>query len=289
METAENYYELLEVEASASFEEVQKAYEKKLEEVHEESLAAYSLCPVEENEDLLRKLSEAFMQLADPEARRTHDLKLESKPIQEEISNKPSLAPTTPFVKTKIESSSPSNEGKVVFLRPQLKTGGFSTSTGEAFQTKVSDTQKPNPITKLNRQNVSASLEEITHQSAKLRQDAFQNLAGKNKQTDAKLQEYYQFLEANEGVVRYSGSVLHQIRELKGITIMELATVTCVRGTYLESIEKENFEIFPSAVYLKGYLHCYLKALDLPLDQVCEQYMKLFDDWQEEGSENNSF
>ena len=90
-------------------------------------------------------------------------------------------------------------------------------------------------------------------------------------------------MEANEGIVRYSGSVLHQIRELKGITLMELATVTCVRGAYLDSIEKENFEIFPSAVYLKGYLHCYLKALNLPLDQVSEQYMMLFEVWQEES------
>jgi len=106
--------------------------------------------------------------------------------------------------------------------------------------------------------------------------------------TDAKLQEYYQFLEANEGVIRYSGSVLHQIRELKGITIMELATVTCVRGTYLESIEKENFETFPSSVYLKGYLHCYLKALELPLEEVSEQYMMLFDDWNEGGTRKNS-
>ena len=44
MEPAENFYELLEVESTASFEEVQQAYEKKLEEVHEESLASYSLC-----------------------------------------------------------------------------------------------------------------------------------------------------------------------------------------------------------------------------------------------------
>ena len=284
METAQNSYELLELESSASFEEVQKAYEKKLEEVHEESLAAYSLCPEEESEDLLKKLSEAFMQLADPEARRVHDLNLGSKHTQVPVSNNPSPLPSQPKSETNLGSSSPSREGKVVFLRPQQKTGGFSTSTGEAFQSKVAESHKPHSITKLNRPHVSASLEEITHQSAKLRQDAFQNLAGKNKQTDAKLQEYCQFLEANEGIVRYSGSVLHQIRELKGITLMELAMVTCVRGTYLESIEKENFKIFPSAVYLKGYLHCYLKALELPLDEVSEQYMKLFEVWQEEDA-----
>merc|ERR1711991_54666 len=142
------------------------------------------------------------------------------------------------------------------------------------------DNQKPNPITKLSRPNVGASLEEITLQSAKVRQDAFQKLAEKNRMTDAKLQEYYQFLEANEGVIRYSGSVLHQIRELKGITIMELATVTCVRGTYLESIEKENFETFPSSGYLK--------ALELPLEEVSEQYMTLFDEWNEGGTRKNS-
>ena len=285
MEPAENFYELLEVESTASFEEVQQAYEKKLEEVHEESLASYSLCPVDENEELLKKLSEAFMQLANPEVRRSHDLKLGAKPKE---TPEQDILPSAKVAEVNQEHGDASREGKVVFLRPQLKTGGFSTSTGEAFQTIVGDIQKPNPITKLSRPNVGASLEEITLQSAKVRQDAFQKLAEKNRMTDAKLQEYYQFLEANEGVIRYSGSVLHQIRELKGITIMELATVTCVRGTYLESIEKENFETFPSSVYLKGYLNCYLKALELPLEEVSEQYMTLFDEWNEGGTRKNS-
>ncbi len=51
MEPAENYYQLLEDESTASFEEVQQAYAKTLEEVHEESLASYSLCPDDENEE----------------------------------------------------------------------------------------------------------------------------------------------------------------------------------------------------------------------------------------------
>ena len=212
MEPAENFYELLEVESTASFEEVQQAYEKKLEEVHEESLASYSLCPVDENEELLKKLSEAFMQLANPEVRRSHDLKLGAKPKE---TPEQDILPSAKVAEVNQEHGDASREGKVVFLRPQLKTGGFSTSTGEAFQTIVGDIQKPNPITKLSRPNVGASLEEITLQSAKVRQDAFQKLAEKNRMTDAKLQEYYQFLEANEGVIRYSGSVLHQIREFE--------------------------------------------------------------------------
>ena len=55
---AENLYELLGVNPSASIEEVRESYERKLEEVHEESLASYSLCPDEENEQRLRKESE---------------------------------------------------------------------------------------------------------------------------------------------------------------------------------------------------------------------------------------
>jgi len=154
MAPAENFYELLEVESTASFEEVQQAYEKKLEEVHEESLASYSLCPVDENEELLKKLSEAFMQLANPEVRRSHDLKLGAKPKE---TPEQDILPSAKVAEVNQEHGDASREGKVVFLRPQLKTGGFSTSTGEAFQTKVGDIQKPNPITKLARQNVGAS------------------------------------------------------------------------------------------------------------------------------------
>ena len=55
---AENLYELLGVHPSASIEEVRESYERKLEEVHEESLASYSLCPDEENEKCLKNLTQ---------------------------------------------------------------------------------------------------------------------------------------------------------------------------------------------------------------------------------------
>ena len=118
------------------------------------------------------------MQLANPEVRRSHDLKLGAKPKE---TPEQDILPSAKVAEVNQEHGDASREGKVVFLRPQLKTGGFSTSTGEAFQTKVGDIQKPNPITKLSRPNVGASLEEITLQSAKVRQDAFQKLAEKNR------------------------------------------------------------------------------------------------------------
>ena len=66
---AENLYELLGIHPSASIEEVRESYERKLEEVHDESLASYSLSSDEENEQRLKNLSMAFMKLADPRSR----------------------------------------------------------------------------------------------------------------------------------------------------------------------------------------------------------------------------
>ena len=61
--------------------------------------------------------------------------------------------------------------------------------------------------------------------------------------------------------------------------VSEMAEVTRIRQTYLNAIEEEKFEVFPSAVYLRGYLHCFIKTLDLPQEKVIRDYMKIYEDW----------
>ncbi|MDP7615549.1 MAG: helix-turn-helix domain-containing protein, partial [SAR324 cluster bacterium] len=83
-------------------------------------------------------------------------------------------------------------------------------------------------------------------------------------------------LRAHGGNVSFNGAVLKQIRELKSITLDELAKITCIRSTYLEAIEEENFKKFTSEIYLKGYLICYIEAMNLPAEQIIEEYINLY-------------
>ncbi len=271
----DNCYQLLGVLQSASLNEIRDAYERKLEEVHEESLAAYSLCPEDVNEQRLLNLSLAFMKLADPEARSQYDRELNAL---RKKSGQPRVRGASASTGDFSEGTSwSSRDRKVVYLRPRNQGGGFSTSSGVQIQPEplVADLNQ-NPSA-LQRNTVQASLEELTNQSAQMRQNAFRQLVEKNERAEKKLESYYEKQDTGDAQDRYCGGALKKIRELKEIDLADLATVTCVRQIYLKAIENENIDVFPSGIYLKGYLQCYAKALDLPVEEVTEHYMRRFD------------
>ena len=71
----ENLYQILGLSKTSNLEEIRLAYEKKLQEFHEESLANYSLNSEDENEKKLMSLSLAYMRLYDPGLRESFDEK----------------------------------------------------------------------------------------------------------------------------------------------------------------------------------------------------------------------
>ena len=68
-----NYYRILSISNTSTLVEIRNAYEKKLEEVHLEAIAAYSLFPEEETEQQLLKYGQAYVTLANPIARAKYD------------------------------------------------------------------------------------------------------------------------------------------------------------------------------------------------------------------------
>jgi flagellar biosynthesis protein FlhG len=71
-----NYYELLEIEPSASEEEVRRAYRRTREIYAHDSPAVYGAYTGQELEELLRRVDEAYGALIDPEKRALYDLEL---------------------------------------------------------------------------------------------------------------------------------------------------------------------------------------------------------------------
>ena len=71
-----NYYRILSISNTSTLVEIRNAYEKKLEEVHLEAIAAYSLFPEEETEQQLLKYGQAYVTLANPIARAKYDNEL---------------------------------------------------------------------------------------------------------------------------------------------------------------------------------------------------------------------
>src|SRR5262245_8754294 len=64
------------------------------------------------------------------------------------------------------------------------------------------------------------------------------------------------------------GASLKRERELRGISLQELAQATRIRRPYLEAIESDHFEALPGLTFLKGYVRTYAQYVGLPTAEV---------------------
>ena len=274
----ENFYQLLEVTNTASLATIRNAYEKKLEETHIESFASYTLIPEEETEVLLLQFSQAFVTLANPIARAKYDDELHQQKISAET--RPANGKDSLQKAKKIHSSGPKLQEKKgqweswlakPQKKPEEKAAKNKTETAKSVPKDVTEQSHENKI-----KTAKSVPKDVAGQTQKERQDYYINLAEKNVQSEESLEKYYSTLRAHGGKVSFNGAVLQQIRKIKSITLDELAKITCIRSSYLKAIEDENFNIFTSEIYLKGYLLCYVEAMNLPVEQILEEYIYLY-------------
>ena len=250
----ENYYQILEVPKTASLVEIRDAYEGKLEETQLEAFAAYSLLPEEETEEKLLHFSQAFVTLANPVARAKYDDELQEGMVSAE------MQPVTEkehVTKIKKLYSKKSVSGKTKTVPPHNSPS------------KKVKAEKEIGIKK----NVTR---DVIVESQAERLGNYHKLAAKNELAEESLEEFYSTFRTHGGKLSYNGTILQQIRKIKSVTLEELAQITCIRITYLQAIEDENFSKFTSEIYLKGYLLCYIEALQLPKEQVLSDYVLLY-------------
>ncbi|MBG56422.1 MAG: hypothetical protein CL935_04760 [Deltaproteobacteria bacterium] len=237
--TEENFYQILNVQNTASLLDIRKAYEGKLEDAHLEAFAGYSLLPEEESEEKLLELSHAYITLANPIARAKYDDELNQNKTP---ARKKSDIPDKKAKKAKESSKKIDQKNK---------------SLGKA---KISKKEA----------------QVVAGQTLKERQDNYSKLSAKNEHSADSIQEYYNTLKTGGSEITYNGAVLQQIRKMKSISISELAQITCIRGAYLKAIEEEDFSKFTSEIYLKGYLLCYAESMNLPTEKVLDDYIRVY-------------
>ena len=253
----ENYYQILEVSKTASLVEIRDAYESKLEETQLDAFAAYSLFPEDETEEILLYFSQAFVTLANPVARAKYDDELQHGMVSAEM-------------QTVIEKEH-LTKIKSLYSKKSVKekTKTVPSAKKRSEEEEEEEDRKEDEI-KVN------FAKEIRAESQEERRDQYLSLAIKNELAEEKLEEFYSTFRTHGSKLSYNGTVLQQIRKIKSVTLEELAQITCIRITYLKAIEDENFSIFSSEIYLKGYLLCYVEALQLPKDQVLKDYIILY-------------
>ena len=68
------------------------------------------------------------------------------------------------------------------------------------------------------------------------------------------------------------GDRLRREREMRGITLDEIAESTKISRRHLEALEKEDFDSLPGGVFNRGFVRSYARYLGIDEDQAVADY-----------------
>lgn len=69
------------------------------------------------------------------------------------------------------------------------------------------------------------------------------------------------------------GAWLRRQREVREISLREIATTSKISIRYLEALEQDRFEVLPAPLFAKGFLREYAKFVGLDPDEVVNYYL----------------
>jgi len=70
-----------------------------------------------------------------------------------------------------------------------------------------------------------------------------------------------------------TGAFLKKVREIRGLELNDISQRTKISERYLRALEDEQFADMPAAVYVRGYVTEYARALRLDPQRVAESYL----------------
>ncbi len=74
------------------------------------------------------------------------------------------------------------------------------------------------------------------------------------------------------------GEYLKRERELRGVTLEEIAKASNISKTYLKSLENDDFENLPSEVFVKGFIRCYAENIGMDGNEATLAYSSFIAD-----------
>ena len=73
------------------------------------------------------------------------------------------------------------------------------------------------------------------------------------------------------------GSTLRETRVRRKTTLQQAEDDTKIRVKYIQAMENDDFDLMPSAAYVKGFLRTYSEYLDLDANVIVEEYRSRFE------------
>jgi curved DNA-binding protein CbpA len=242
---SKNYYEVLEIPATARSEDIYHSYQRAKSAYSSDSIALYSLMSPEECRNVLDLVEEAYSILSDPMKRKRYD---EARGLNRELSamSYNILSDRVPFIRSDFSNTSniaTSTTASSEEFKLNSQTTGSDISIEGVMRT--SSTGVTTNVTKL-----------VTQKRFAL--DFISNA---------------DFEKEIEDAVEFSGDFLRKIREYKNMDLDRLSDMTKVSRTFLQGIENEDFGKLPASVYVRGFVFQYAKSLKLKPDLVANSYL----------------
>ncbi len=82
--------------------------------------------------------------------------------------------------------------------------------------------------------------------------------------------------EISTSHIEKPGAHLAAKRQSKGYSVEEVASKLHLRVLMIELLEADDYKAMPESVFIKGYLRAYAKFLEVPADQLVENFTSLY-------------
>ena len=73
---------------------------------------------------------------------------------------------------------------------------------------------------------------------------------------------------------RSFGERLRREREMRGVSLDEIAESTKIGTRLLKALEEEQFDLLPGGIFNKGFVRAYAKYLGMDEDQAVADYLQ---------------
>jgi hypothetical protein len=242
----QTFYELLEIEPSASQEEILKAYNRARATYGHNSPALYSLFNKEEAQDLLKLIDEAYNVLSNQFKRKQYDSKSSGTGV--------------------LASPPPANhvQSEVAYVMPGINSP-INPKKSSQFNRGISTRPSTQPLSRSHK----------VHSAPQVAPKKLPNLTPFGEYvTDINFEE--EIKNTNE----FSGPYLQKVRLYKNISLDQISEAIKVSRSYLMAIEGNNFLSLPAPVFVRGFVVQIAKILGLDQEKVANSYMKILKETQ---------
>ncbi|HEU4382386.1 MAG TPA: helix-turn-helix domain-containing protein [Anaeromyxobacteraceae bacterium] len=280
----QSFYEILEIPQDAPEEEIELAYQRAKALYGPGSLATYSLVAPEEMALLNRRIEEARKVLLDAGTRAGYDASLPDSPGQTlspppsgpppSESPLPAAAPAEPVATSPVQPAEAAPPGPTSVAEAAPPAAAEAAAEGAAAGA-AAEAVPPEPQVVPPEVDVAAAIPEPASLPPRAIEPpapvpAVPIAAPAVAPVAAAARAGF---SAPEGAA-WTGEMLRQAREGRGLTLHQLAERTKVARHHLENIEADRHRLLPAPVYLRGILISLAKELRLDPQKVSRSYLE---------------